>query len=137
MKIKLRSNSHSVFAIHLHLVFVTKYRRKVITQDILTRLSEVFTHVCEKQKCILTEFNGEPDHVHLLVDLAPDTLISQLVASLKSASSRIVRKEFALQVSKYYWKPVFWSDSYCAISTGGAPLEVLKQYIQNQHAPEV
>src|SRR4028119_1684215 len=100
MEIKLRSNSHSVFAIHLHLVFVTKYRRKVITQDILTRLSEVFTHVCEKQKCILTEFNGEPDHVHLLVDLAPDTLISQLVASLKSASSRIVRKEFALQVNK-------------------------------------
>lgn len=121
MKTKLRSNSHSVFAIHLHLVFVTKYRRGVITSEMLTRLHKVFTHVCEKQKCILTEFNGEPDHVHLLVDLAPDTLISQLVASPKSASSRIVKKEFQEQVNKYYWQPVFWSDSYCAISTGGAP----------------
>lgn len=98
----------------------------------LERLKEIFAHVCSKQKSNLIEFNGESDHVHLLISYSPDTLISQLVASLKSASSRIIRQEFKTEVTQYYWKPLFWHDAYCAISCGGAPLEVIKQYIENQ-----
>lgn len=128
----LNKGSHSVYSLHLHLVFVTKYRNPVITPAILERIKEIFTHVCNKQKSELVEFNGEPDHVHLLISYSPDTLISQLVASLKSSSSRIIRQEFKSEVAKYYWKPLFWHDAYCAVSCGGAPLEIVKKYIENQ-----
>ncbi len=84
-----RKGSHSVFSVHLHMVFVTKYRRKVLTAAMLDRMSEIFAHVCIKTKCRLTEFNGEADHVHLLVDFHPDNNLSALIGSLKSASSRI------------------------------------------------
>jgi len=117
-------------------VFVTKYRCKVITGDILKRLEEVFSRLCQNQKSELVEFGGEADHVHLLVDLSPDVAVSKLVNTLKTISSRLIRKEFADHVSQFYWKPVFWTGAYCAISAGGAPLEVLKQYIQNQDEPE-
>lgn len=132
MSRRLKKGSHSVFSIQLHLVFVTKYRRKVITPTIRGRIEEIFRHVCSKQKSELIEFNGTEDHVHLLVSIAPDVLISQLVASLKSASSRIIRSEFAEHINKFYWKPVFWHDAYCAVSCGGAPLEIVKRYIENQ-----
>lgn len=135
MKTQVEKGSHSVYSIHLHIVFVTKYRRKVITAPMLTRLREIFSKVCSAQKSNLLEFNGEEDHVHLLVTIAPDTLISQLVASLKAASSRLIRKEFAEHVNKFYWKPVFWHNSYCVISCGGAPLEIVKQYIDGQKQP--
>lgn len=98
----------------------------------MPRLKEILQNVCEKQKTELKEFNGEADHVHLLVSIAPDVQISQLVASLKSASSRIIRTEFAEHLKKYYSLPVFWHDAYCAVSCGGAPLEIVKQYILNQ-----
>jgi putative transposase len=114
---------------------VTKYRRKVITAPMLTRLQEIFANVCCVQKSNLIEFSGEQDHVHLLVAIAPDTLISQLVASLKAASSRLMRKEFSEHVKKFYWKAVFWHNSYCVISCGGAPLEIVKQYIRGQQQP--
>ena len=132
----LKSHAHCVFSLHIHIVFVTKYRKKVITEPILTRLKAIFTKLCEAQKCHLTEFNGEADHVHLLIELAPDIAISKLVNILKTISSREIRKEFKEHVAKFYWKPVFWNSAYCAISAGGAPLEVLKQYIQSQDSPE-
>jgi len=127
--------SHSVYSIHLHIVFVTKYRRKVITAPMLVRLQEIFANVCSVQKSNLVEFSGEEAHVHLLVKIAPDTLISQLVASLKAASSRLMRKEFPEQVNKFYWKPVFWHNSHCVISCAGAPLEIIKEYIRGQEQP--
>ena len=133
---QLKSHAHCVYSLHIHIVFVTKYREKVITSDMLIRLKEIFTKLCETQKSCLTEFNGESDHVHLLVELAPDIAISKLVNILKTISSREIRKEFKEQVDKFYWKPVFWSSAYCVISAGGAPLEVLKQYIQNQDSPK-
>ena len=132
----LKSHAHSVFSLHIHIVFVTKYRKKVITEPILTRLKAIFTKLCETQKCCLTEFNGEADHVHLLIELAPDIAISKLVNILKTISSREIRKEFKEHVAKFYWKPVFWTSAYCAISAGGALLEILKQYIQSQDSPE-
>ncbi|MBD2505085.1 IS200/IS605 family transposase [Anabaena azotica] len=132
----VRKGSHSVFSIHLHFVFVTKYRRKTITAPILERLHEIFANVCIKTKCRLIEFSGEIDHVHLLIDFHPDNNLSVLVGSLKSASSRIIQKEFSEHLSTFYRKPVFWSSSYYVASTGGAPIEKIKQYIQSQEAPE-
>ncbi len=135
MQPSLRKSSHGVFCIHLHIVLVTKYRRKVITCEMLTRLQTIFTNLCEKQKSILIEFNGENDHVHLLVNLSPDNHISEFVKILKASSSRLIRKEFKPQVDKFYWKPVFWSSSYFVNSSGGVSLDVLKQYIKQQDSP--
>jgi putative transposase len=130
---KLRSGSHVVFLIQLHIVFVTKYRKKVLTQSMLDTMKPVLERVLEANQSILSEFNGEPDHVHLLIDLHPDNNISALVSSLKSASSRILRQEFKAEIDKVYWgKAKLWHDSKCIISCGGAPLEVVKQYIQEQ-----
>jgi putative transposase len=132
-KSRLRSGSHVVFSIQLHIVFVTKYRRKVLTQSMLETMKPVLERVLEANQSILNEFNGEPDHVHLLVDLHPDNNISALISSLKSASSRILRQEFKAEIDKVYWgKAKLWHDSKCIVSCGGAPLEVVKQYIQDQ-----
>lgn len=117
-------------------MFVTKYRRKVINAEILKSLEKIFSRLCQNQKSELLEFSGEEDHVHLLVDISPDVPPSKLVNTLKTISSRMIRKEFADHINKFYWKPVFWTGAYCVISAGGAPLEVLKTYIQNQNEPE-
>ncbi len=131
-----RKGSHSVYSIHLHLVFVTKYRRKVISAPMLERMSEVFGQVCCKTNSILLEFSGESDHVHALVDLHPDNNISAFIGSLKSASSRILRKEFESHLQQFYNKPVLWSGSYYVASTGGAPIEKIKAYIKSQEVPD-
>ncbi|MBD2302497.1 IS200/IS605 family transposase [Nostoc sp. FACHB-190] len=138
MKTQFRKASHTVFSIHLHVVLIAKYRKEVITQEILVRLQEVFNRVCEKRKCLLTEFSREENHVHLLIDVHPDNNISQLIGSLKSASSRIIRKEFQDYLKQYYWKekdPSFWTDTYSVNSVGGAPLEIVKEYIHSQDKP--
>ncbi len=132
----VRKGSHSVFSVHLHLLFVTRYRRQVITSAMLERLREILANVCIKTKCQLTEFSGESDHVHLLVDFHPDNNLSSLVASLKSASSRIIQKEFSEELRRVYSKPVFWSGSYYVASTGGAPIARVKAYIKSQEVPQ-
>lgn len=101
----------------------------------LEKMGDVFQNICKKKKSLMLDFNGEKDHVHLLLDLHPDNNISQLVASLKSASSRIIRKEFKLEIDKTYSKPVFWSSSYYIASCGGVTIERLKKYIEHQDSP--
>lgn len=135
VKSKARKSSHSVFSIRLHLVFVTKYRKKVLNKAILQRMETIFTDVCLKAKCQLLEFGGESDHVHLLVDLHPDNNISNFVCSLKSTASRMLWKEFENLLSKTYWKRVLWSSSYYVASSGGANIEMLSEYINNQNSP--
>ncbi len=137
VKTQLRKASHSAFNIQLHIVFVTKYRKPVINKAILERIDETFRRLCKKRQNILVEFSGEVDHVHLLVSMHPDNNISNFIASIKAASSRIVRQEFPEHIKKFYWgnKAMFWSNSYCAISCGGAPLDVLKKYINSQSQP--
>lgn len=132
-KTTLRKGAHVVFSIHLHLTLVAKYRRSPITKAMLQTIKEVATRVLEANQCILTEFGGEPDHCHLLIDLHPDNNISVLVGSIKSATSRIVRKNHPQEVAKFYGKGKgFWHDGKCIISVGGAPLSVVKQYVKNQ-----
>jgi putative transposase len=130
----LKSLSHSVYNLNYHLVIVTKYRRKVITKAMLTDLEGIFSNVCAAWRCELVEFNGEADHVHLLISAHPNLKLSDLVNNLKTASSRRIRRMYKSHVRQFYWKPVFWHRSYCMISAGGAPLSILKQYIEQQNA---
>ena len=123
---------HCTFNLKQHLVLVTKYQKKCITKLMLSRLHEIFSYLCVKWECELLEFNGESDHVHLLLNLNPKVAPSIFVNNIKTVSSRLIRKEFTAELSKVYWKPVFWSRSYCILSCGGAPLTILKQYIEQQ-----
>ena len=118
------------------MVFVTKYRRKVINAAMLRDLGQVFERLLERWGCELLEFQGEPDHVHLLVDAHPDLNLSSLVNNLKTISSRYLRKHHPERCAQFYRKPVLWTRSYCVISAGGAPLDILKRYIQNQAGTE-
>ncbi len=125
-----------VYRLSVHMVFVTKYRRKVITPEILDDLEKIFTRLCKNQKCQLTDFNGSSDHCHLLVELYPDVAPSKLVNTLKTVSSRLIRRDYKEHLEKFYHqKPVLWTGAYCIISTGGAPLEIIKKYIESQDAP--
>lgn len=130
----LRAGRHCVFALHAHLVFVTKYRRKVFSSAALSALEEVFRKVCSAFDCELQSFEGERDHVHLLVVFPPKVALSKLVNSLKGASSRTLRKSVP-SVARHYWKGVLWSPSYFAASCGGAPLDIVRQYIEAQERP--
>ena len=131
---ELRSGAHSVFSIHLHVVFVTKYRRKVLTEVMIKEMKEIFTKILDANQSLLIECNGESDHIHLLLDIHPNNNISNLIGSLKSASSRILRKKYSQHISKFYWgkNAKLWHDSKCIVSCGGAPLKLVKQYIQEQ-----
>lgn len=130
----IRTGRHCVFNLHVHLVFVTKYRQNVLTKTILEFLEPLFSELCQKFEAELVEFDGEKDHVHLLVHYPPKLALSRLVNSLKGVSSRLLRKEFD-SIHRYYWKGVLWSPSYFAGSCGGAPISIIKQYIQNQQSP--
>ena len=133
----VRKGSHSVFSVHLHLVFVTHYRRKVIDAQMLEKIEGMCAQVCKKMSCQIIEFSGESDHVHLLLDFHPKNSISAVVGSLKSSTSRMVKKEFPQQYAKHYCdKVAFWSNSYYVSSASGAPIEVLKKYIQSQDKPQ-
>src|SRR5688572_30766028 len=131
----LRTGRHCVFLMHVHLVFVTKCRRHVFTKAILEDLKEIFKGVCESFESELVEFEGEIDHVHLLVNYPPKVSVAKLVNSLKTASSRVIRKRAYSTIEKALWGGALWSPSYFAGSCGGAPLEVIKKYIENQQAP--
>lgn len=132
IKTKYRSHWHCVFNLKYHLVLVTKYRRKCLNKTILKRLEELCNEQCDKWDVTILEFGGEADHIHLLLDMHPNIMPSKFINSLKTVTSRLLRKEFPEHMSKYYWKPVLWTRAYCLISAGGAPLSILKEYIQNQ-----
>lgn len=127
----LDNNNHSVFALYYHLVFVVKYRKKVIDGDISNRLKEIFTHIESKYNIELQEWNHDKDHVHILFKAHPNTEISKFINAYKSASSRLVKKEFP-QIRKQLWKEYFWSRNFCLLTTGGVPIDAIKKYIENQ-----
>ena len=128
---ELDRNQHSVYLLNYHLVMVIKYRRKVITDKISEYLKQRFIKVGESYGVTLQEWNHDVDHVHVLFKATPHTEIAKSLNAYKSSSSRMVKKEFP-EIKRYLWKSAFWTQSYCLISTGGAPLEVIKQYIENQ-----
>ena len=128
---KLDSNAHSVFLLHYHLILVVKYRRQVFEDNISTRAKEIFEYIAPNYNITLQEWNYDKDHVHILFKAQPNTQISKFINAFKSASSRLLKKEFP-QIRQKLWKEYFWSQSFCLLTTGGAPIEVIKNYIENQ-----
>lgn len=131
----IRSGRHCVFNLHVHLVFVTKYRRKVFNKTILNDLKKIFSDVCTDFESELVEFDGEGDHVHLLINYPPKIAISKIVNSLKGVSSRLIKKQHGNYISQFLWKNNLWSPSYFAGSCGGAPIDIIRKYIEQQQTP--
>ncbi|MDI1231449.1 MAG: IS200/IS605 family transposase [Methylobacter sp.] len=132
----IRYGRHCVFNLHVHLVFVTKYQRGVFNQLVIDDLRHIFTQVCADFEAELIEFDGEDDHVHLLVNYPPKVSISSLVNSLKGVSSRMIRKKDYPEIKKKLWRGALWSPSYFAGSCGGAPIAIIRQYIEQQRTPK-
>ena len=128
---KLDTNLHSVFSLNYHLILVVKYRRKVINDEISDRLKAIFERIAKDYNITVIEWNHDKDHVHILFKAEPNITLSKFINAYKSASSRLIKKEHP-SIREKLWKEYFWSRSYCLISTGGAPIEVIKQYIQSQ-----
>lgn len=130
---KLDSNNHSVFSMYYHLVLVVKYRRKVIDDTISDYAKDKFVTLSERYNIILVEWNHDNDHIHILFKAQPNSELSKFINAYKSASSRLIKKDFP-HVRKKLWKEMFWSRSFCLLTTGGSPIEVVKKYIENQGA---
>lgn len=131
----IRTGRHCTFVLHAHLVFVTKFRHEVFNDLHLTRIEEIMRAVCEDFECELAEFNGGSNHVHLLVNFPPKVALSKLVNSLKGVSSRRLRQEYP-ELVRHYWRAQrLWSGSYFAGSVGGAPLAIVRRYIEQQNRP--
>src|ERR1700744_4112028 len=121
-----RRGRHVISALHVHLVFVTKYRRGVLDDGMLSYCEQVMRKVCADFEAELRDFNGETDHVHLLVNYPPKVSVSALVNSLKGASARRLRSEYTGKVNRATMNGHFWSPSYFAASCGGAPLSIIR-----------
>ena len=130
---EIYKNRHSAYNLHVHLVFITKYRKKVLADNHHQYFKEVVAEICKDFGAELKECNGEGDHVHMLIQYPPTVQLSKMVNNLKSVTSRRMRANF-IDLRAAYNKPVLWSRSYFAGSCGGAPLEIIKQYIQNQQS---
>jgi len=128
---KLDNNNHSVFLLHYHLILVVKYRRKVIDDPVSVRLREIFEYIAPNYNITVEEWNSDEDHLHILFKAHPNTAISKFLNAYKSASSRLIKKEFP-SIKKYLWKEMFWSKSFCLLTTGVAPINVIKQYLEKQ-----
>lgn len=128
---KLDSNNHSVFKMYFHLFLVTKYRKKVITDEICDYLKERFITIGKNYNVHLEEINHDNDHIHILFRGEPNTNISKFINGYKSATSRKV-KELYPEVKVKLWKSQFWSRSFCLITTGGVTTDIIKGYIQSQ-----
>ena len=127
----LDSNAHSVFLLHYHLVLVVKYRRQIFNDEISNRAREIFEYIAPNYNITTEEWNHDKDHVHILFRAHPNTEISRFINAYKSASSRLLKKEFP-QIRQKLWEERFWSQSFCLLTTGGASTEVIKKYIESQ-----
>jgi len=137
MKYQLKSTRHAKYLLHAHIIFTPKYRKKIFTKEHLELMREVFSNICKMNDSTLEEFEGESNHVHLLITYPPRIALSVLVNSLKGVSSRKLRQKFAIFQEEYWGKGVaLWSRSYFVASVGGAPIEILKEYIKSQDSPD-
>lgn len=130
----LLQKRNSVSCLYVHLVFVSKYRKRVFNRAILESMQNIFEDVCRENQVKLVEFDGESDHVHLLVQYPPSLCIGTIVQRLKGRASNRLRKQYP-QLRKSYWGGSMWMPSYFAASCGGAPVAVVRQYIENQATP--
>lgn len=132
---ELSHNNNAVYRIAMHLVLVTKYRRRVLIPKAISRCVQIVEATCERWGGRAIECDGDADHIHVLMEIPPRVRPSDLVNNLKTVTSRLLRKEFA-SIRSAYRKPVLWSPSYCIVSAGGASLDVLKSYVEKHGASE-
>ena len=128
---KYNSNKKAVVKLMFHIVLCTKYRKKVITENILQELKKIINSIFIKNKIKLVEFNGEEDHIHMLIDCPPTIDLKKIINVIKTVSSREIRKKFNFN-KIFFYKKVFWSSSYFIASCGGVTIDTLKEYIKNQ-----
>ena len=128
---ELDTNAHSAFSLYYHLILVTKYRKKVFDDEISNRARELFEAIAPNYKIEVLEWNHDQDHIHVLFKAQPKTELSKFINAYKSASSRVLKKEYS-SMKEQLWKEMFWSRSFCLLSSGGVPIEVIKQYIEEQ-----
>ena len=128
---KLDNNNHSVFCLYYHLVLVVKYRRKVFTDDMSQYAKDIFVRLSEPYNISLEEWNHDIDHIHIMFKAHPNSELSKFINAYKSASSRLIKRDFP-EVRQKLWKEMFWSKSFCLLTTGGAPINVIKKYIESQ-----
>lgn len=128
---KLDNNNHSVFLMYYHLVLVIKYRRMVLDDTVSERAKDIFEYIAKNYNITLLEWNHDSDHIHILFKAHPNSELSKFINAYKSASSRLLKNEFPA-IRKKLWKEYFWSRSYCLLTTGGAPIEIIKKYIESQ-----
>ncbi|SMC03150.1 putative transposase [Sulfobacillus thermosulfidooxidans DSM 9293] len=133
---EMKSASLVVYSLRLHIVFVTKYRRPILTPELLHALRGAFEEILSDWRCTLIDFEGEADHVHLFISIHPALNISTLVNNLKSASSRRMRHHFAEHLAKFYQKPYFWHRAYYVASAGEVSLDTIKRYVEAQGTQE-
>jgi putative transposase len=122
---------HCVYGMYCHLVLVVAYRKKVLNKKIMCRCIEIIKDISPNFDIDVLESDGEPDHLHLLVKFKPHSTISKFVNSIKTVTSRYLKQEFP-EIREKLWKEKFWSGSYFAATTGGAPLDQIKRYIESQ-----
>lgn len=128
---ELDTNNHSVFLLYYHLILVVKYRRKVFSDQMSQYAKNIFIRISSSYNITLKEWNHDHDHVHIIFRAHPNTEISKFINAYKSASSRLIKKDFP-EVRRKLWKEMFWSRSYCLLTTGGAPIEIIRKYIESQ-----
>lgn len=123
---------HCQYNLTYHLVLVTKYRHPAITDDVFETIKKYTTQILEGNKCKIEIMNHDFDHVHIMFSAPPQVRLSSMINNLKTVTSRMTRKYHSAWLSKFYWKPVFWSRSYYIGTTGEATEEIVKKYIENQ-----
>jgi len=134
VELKTARNCHALYNLEYHLIFVTKYRKRCINEEVFETLKDQIDKVAKINGADIEEIAYEPDHVHILLSVPPQVCLSKMINSMKTTSARLVRKHHAEQLSRFYWKPYFWDRSYLILSSGGTPIEVIRKYIQNQDA---
>ena len=127
----LDNNNHSVFLLHYHLILVVKFRHKVINDAISGRLREIFDYIAPNYNITVEEWNHDKDHIHILLKGHPNTQLSKFINAYKSASSRLIKKEYP-DILKQLWREMFWSRSFCLLTTGGATIDTIRRYIESQ-----
>ena len=132
MNLESSYNCHGLYNLQYHLILVTKYRKQCINKEIFDFLVEETNHLFGRVGAKLIEINYEPDHVHILMSVPPQVQRSKLINTYKTVTARLIRVKFSEHLAQYYWKPYFWSRSYLILSSGRAPIEVIKRYIRDQ-----
>lgn len=126
------TNRHSCFLLQYHVVLVTKYRHPILQGKIREAVYGIIRGICDERGYRIVEMNGEPDHLHLLVETGTDMKPQEFVNVIKTKTARFARRDYANELSRWYREPLFWSDSYFIATVGANTADIVKEYIRNQ-----